>query len=252
MIDFHSHIIPEIDDGSRSIEETMLLIKEAKRAGFKKIIATSHYMEYRFEFNETSRKKLLDIIKSESNDLGINIEFYLGSEVYVSYDMVELLEESKASTINDTNYVLLELPMECEMPNLKNIIYNLLGHGYVPIIAHPERYDYVKENPNWLIEYIELGVMFQANYGSLIGIYGKQAQITVKKLLKNNMIHFLGSDVHRARTIYAKMPEILAELEKTIDIDTIEQLTTINPSLVLENQPIHTKMPNKIKKSFWE
>jgi len=252
MIDFHSHIIPEIDDGSRSIEETMLLIKEAKRAGFKKIIATSHYMEYRFEFNETSRKKLLDIIKSESNDLGINIEFYLGSEVYVSYDMVELLEESKASTINDTNYVLLELPMECEMPNLKNIIYNLLGHGYVPIIAHPERYDYVKENPNWLIEYIEIGVLFQANYGSVIGLYGKDAQNTVKKLLKNDMIHLLGSDVHRAQTVYAKMSEILEELEKIIDKRKLKQLTTINAEKVLENKPVYTEMPKKIKRSFWK
>jgi len=252
MIDFHSHIIPEIDDGSRSIEETMLLLEEAKKAGFKKIISTSHYVQDQFEFDEKSREMFFNLIKNGASNLGIDIEIYLGSEIFASYDIVELIREHKASTINGSKYVLFELPMQNEMPNLKNIIYNLLGHGYIPIIAHPERYEYVKENPNWLIEYIELGVMFQANYGSLIGIYGKQAQITVKKLLKNNMIHFLGSDVHRARTIYAKMPEILAELEKTIDIDTIEQLTTINPSLVLENQPIHTKMPNKIKKSFWE
>lgn len=252
MIDFHSHIIPEIDDGSRSIEETMLLLEEAKKAGFKKIISTSHYVQDQFEFDEPSREMFFNLIKNGASNLGIDIEIYLGSEIFASYDIVELIREHKASTINGSKYVLFELPMQNEMPNLKNIVYNLLGNGYIPIIAHPERYEYVKENPNWLIEYIELGVMFQANYGSLIGIYGKQAQITVKKLLKNNMIHFLGSDVHRARTIYAKMPEILEELEKTIDADTIEELTTINPSLVLENQPIHTKMPNKIKKSFWE
>ena len=252
MIDFHSHIIPEIDDGSRSIEETMLLIKEAKEAGFAKIISTSHYVQGQFEFDEASRKQFLEIIKKCASELGIDIQFYLGSEAYVSYDMVELLEEQKISTINDTNYVLLELPMNMELPNLKNILYILLGNGYIPIIAHPERYEYVKENPNWLIEYIEIGVLFQANYGSIIGLYGKQAQTTVKKLLKNNMIHFLGSDVHRPGTIYTKMPEILEELKKIIDRDTIRKLTKINPSLVLENKPVYTEIPKKIKKSFWE
>ena len=251
MIDFHSHIIPEIDDGSRSIEETMLLIKQAKEAGFNGIISTSHYVSNQYEFEEGSRKQFIDIIKVGAENLGLDIDIYLGSEIYASYDIVELLKEGKASTINGTNYVLFELPMQHELPNLKNIIYTLLGSGYKPIIAHPERYQYVKEDPNWLIDYIELGVLFQANYASIIGTYGKEAQRTVKLLLKNNMIHFLGSDVHRANTIYTKMPEILSELKKILDRIQLKKLTTINPSLVLENQPIYTEIPKRIKKGFW-
>lgn len=251
MIDFHSHIIPEIDDGSRSIEETMLLIKEAKEAGFTTIISTSHYLPGQYEFDEASRKQFLDVIQMGANNLGIDIELCLGSEIYVSYDMVDLLKEHNASTINGTNYVLFELPMQTEMPNLKNIIYNLLGNGYRPIIAHPERYAYVKEDPNWLLEYLELGVLFQSNYASIIGLYGKEAQKTVKLLLKNNMIHFLGSDVHKAKTIYAKMPEILQELRKILERDQIKKLTKTNAQLVLENKTIYTEIPTKIKKSFW-
>lgn len=252
MIDFHSHIIPEIDDGSRSIEETMLLIEEAKKAGFTKIVSTSHYVPEQYEFDEASRKQFLELIKIGANNLGVNMEFSLGSEIYASYNMVDLLKENKASTINNTNYILFELPMRNEIPNLKNIIYNLLGSGYKPIIAHPERYEYVKEDPNWLLEYIDLGVMFQSNYASIIGLYGKGAQKTVKQLLKNNMIHFLGSDVHRPQTIYTRMPEIMGELKKVIDEDKIEELTTTNPGLVLENKPIYTETPTKIKKSFWD
>ena len=251
MIDFHSHIIPEIDDGSRSIEETMLLLSEAKKVGFTKIISTSHYMNDRFEFDEANRKILLEAIKMGANKLGVDIELCLGSEIYATYDIVELLKEHQASTINGTNYVLMELPMQSELPNLKNIIYNLLGNGYKPIIAHPERYEYVKEDPNWVIDYIELGVLFQSNYASILGWYGKTAQSTVKKLLKNNMVHFLGSDVHRAETVYKEMPTILEELEKVIDIEKLEELTTTNANLVLQNKPIYTEIPNKIKKSFW-
>lgn len=251
MIDFHSHIIPEIDDGSRSIEETMLLIKEAREAGFSTIVSTSHYLPGQYEFDETSRRQFLDLIQKGANNLGIDVKLCLGSEIYASYDIVELLKEHKASTINGTNYVLFELPMQSQMPNLKNIIYNLLGSGYKPIIAHPERYAYVKEDPNWLLEYLELGVLFQANYASIIGLYGKEAQKTVKLLLKNNMIHFLGSDVHKPGTIYKKMPDILQELRKILERDQLKKLTKINEQLVLENKTIYTEMPTKIKKKFW-
>lgn len=238
MVDFHSHIIPEIDDGSRSIEETMLLLKEAEKVGFTDIISTSHYIEEEYDFDDKSRKQFLDIIKIGANNMGVNLDIHIGSEVYVSYNIVDLIKECKASTINDTKYILIELPMQDEIPNLKNIIYNLISSGYKPIIAHPERYSYVKRNPNWVLEYIELGVLFQANYASIIGIYGKDAQKTVKFLLKNDMIHFLGSDVHRANTIYPQIPEILQKLNKIIGPEKLEELSTINPQLVLENKSI--------------
>ena len=252
MIDFHSHIIPEIDDGSRSIEETMLLLEEAQKAGVTKIISTSHYLENHYEFNEASRKQFLDMLKIGASNLKLDLELYLGSEIYTSYDIVDLLKEHKASTINGTNYVLIELPMQSELPNLKNVIYELLGNGYIPIIAHPERYSYVKEDPNWLLEYIKLGVLFQANYGSIIGMYGKEAQKTVRLLLKHDMIHFLGSDVHRPKTIYTKMPEILQELKKVLERDKLKKLTKINPQLVLDNETIYIETPKMIKKRFLE
>ena len=252
MIDFHSHIIPEIDDGSRSIEETMLLLEEAQKAGFTKIICTSHYLEEYYEFDEASRKQFLEMLKIGVNNLKLNVELYLGSEIYTSYDIVDLLKTQRASTINNTNYVLIELPMQSELPNLKNVMYTLIGNGYIPIIAHPERYSYVKENPNWLLDYIELGVLFQANYGSIIGMYGRESQKTVKLLLKHDMIHFLGSDVHRPKTIYAKMPEILQELQKVLERDKLKRLTKINPQLVLENETIHIQTPTKIKKRIFE
>lgn len=252
MIDFHSHILPGVDDGAASIEDTMQLIKEASKAGFTKIISTSHYVEEQYEYDEATRQQFLEILNSGIKTLGGDIQLYLGSEIYASYNMIELLTEGKASSINNSRYVLFELPMQNEFTSLKNIIYNLFANNYVPIIAHPERYSYVKDDPNWLIELIELGVLFQANYGSIIGIYGKQAQKTVKQLLKNNMIHFLGSDVHKPQSIYSKMPEILQELEKIIDYEQIKKITQTNPSLVLENQVIYVDKPTKIKKSFWE
>jgi len=92
----------------------------------------------------------------------------------------------------------------------------------------------------------------QANYGSIIGLYGKKAQIIVKKLLQNNMVHFLGSDVHRQNTIYPKIPQILTILNSIISTEKLEELTTINPKFVLQNKRIDIDEPQEIKFSFKE
>lgn len=246
MIDFHTHILPGIDDGSRNINETIRLLEEAERNGFDKIILTPHYLEKTYEANEEERKELLDKVRECIPEN--RIKLYLANEIYVTYNMLDLLREKEASTINDTRYILFELPMNRNISNLNSILYSLLENKYIPIIAHPERYKFVQEDPNMLLDLINLGVLFQSNYGSLIGIYGNEAKKTVKQLLKANMIHFMGSDVHRPNSIYPKMDKIMKELEKIISDEKIKELTEINPNMVLQNEEIYIEEPEKIKK----
>lgn len=231
MIDFHSHILPQTDDGAISIEETINILKEAKRVGFSKVISTSHYLEGYYESDENERNDLLNKIKQEN----VGIELYLGSEIYVSENMLEFLKEKKASSINNSRYVLFELPMGNETVLAKEMIYRLIENNYVPIIAHPERYSYVQDNPEYVNELLDMGAMFQSNYGSIIGLYGKKAEKTVKKLLKENLVQFLGSDVHREERVYIFMPKILKKLKKIISSEKLKELTEINPQKVLDN-----------------
>ena len=166
--------------------------------------------------------------------------------------MIELLENQKASTINNTSYVLFELPMNSEPLNLNDVLYSLLEYKLVPVIAHPERYSFVQKNPNLIYDLIQKGALMQMNYGSIIGQYGEKAKITARKLLENDMIHFLGTDVHRQGTIYKNIPVILQELEEIIGVDKLEELTTINPKLALENKKIDIDSPREINLSFFE
>ena len=251
MIDFHSHILPGIDDGSRDIEETINMIKEAYDAGFTQIVSTSHFYLRHYEVEEKERIEYINEINQKMQELGYNIQILVGSEIYITNDMVNLLDEHKASSINNSRYVLFELSFIERPQNLTEIIYNLLSNNYIPIIAHPERYKYVQKDPNILLDLLELGVLFQSNYGSIIGQYGKEAKKTVKLLLKNNFIHFLGTDVHRQNTIYNAVDEAIETLHKEISDKKIEELTTINPSLVLEDEDIYTRRPTKIKKGFF-
>lgn len=252
MIDFHSHILPNIDDGSRSIEETFNLIKEAKNVGFDAIISTSHYMENYYETDTPEREVWVNAIYENLQAKNIDIRLYLGNEIYLSENIIKLLEEGKASTINDTSYVLFEMPLNAEPMNLYDLVYQMLQCKLVPILAHPERYSFVQKEPELIYDLIQKGVLMQANYGSIIGQYGEKAKIIVKKFFENKMIHFLGSDVHRQNTIYPRIPEILSILNDLIGEEKLEELTNTNPSLVLKNKRINIDEPIQVELSLKE
>ena len=252
MIDIHSHILPNIDDGARSIEETFNLIKEAQKAGFVAIISTSHYMENYYETDVPEREVWVKAICENLQTKNIETNLYLGNEIYFSDNIIELLEQRKASTINDTSYVLFELPLNAEPMNLYDVVYEMLQYKLVPILAHPERYSYVQKDPDLVYDLIEKGVLMQANYGSIIGQYGEKAQIIVRKFFENNMVHFLGSDVHRPNTIYPKIPQILREIESIIGSEKLEELTTKNPKLLLNNKKIEIEEPTDFKLTLKE
>lgn len=250
MIDFHSHILPNIDDGSRSIEETFNLIEEAQRAGFDKIVLTPHYMEGYYETDVAEREVWLDAISKNLYVKNFKGKLYLGNEIYMSDNIIKLLENAKASTINNTSYVLFELPLNAEPLNLYNVIYEMLQYKLVPVLAHPERYSFVQAEPELLYDLVEKGVLLQSNYGSIIGQYGSKAQKLVKKMFQNNLVHFLGSDVHRQQTVYTRIQESLAEIRKIIGEEKLEEITTKNPELALANKRIEIRTPTKIELTF--
>ena len=220
------------------MEESINLIKEAEQAGFTGIISTSHYLQNYYECDEKERRRILAELANQVKVADAEAEMpklYLGSEIYISTDIVELLKEGKASTINETNYVLFELPMNSKPLFAKEVVYKLIENGYNPIIAHPERYSYVKEDIEFVRELKNMGALFQSNYGSVIGLYGSSAKKTLKKLLKEDLITFLGSDVHAVGQIYPKIPKILRKLEKWISPKKLQELTTLNAEKVLES-----------------
>jgi len=234
MIDFHSHILPGVDDGSRTEDESRQMIMEAKQFGFDKIISTSHYAVDCYEVPEYKRKTLLEELKHTSDAP----ELYLGSEIFITFNILNLLEEYKASTINGTRYVLFELPLRRHFPNYKDIINNLINNDYKLILAHPERYLEVQENFEILHELSNMGVLFQANYGSFVGHYGFKAKSTVKKMLSKELISFMGSDVHRPGHSYPLIPKALKKMSKIASVEYIERITNSNAEKILNGEEL--------------
>lgn len=239
MIDMHTHILPNVDDGAKSIEEANALVQEAKQVGFDEVVSTSHYIEGYYEVANEERQNYINQLSKENN----NFKIHLANEIYLSENILNLIEQKKVSTINNTNYILFEMPFSTKPIALYNIIYELLQNKYIPILAHPERYTFIQEQPGLVYELIEKGLLMQGNFGSIMGQYGKKAQIIIQKLLQNNMIHFLGTDVHKPQTIYPKIPQIMEQLKQMIGREKLYEITTINPKLILQNKRLQVIAP---------
>jgi len=252
MIDFHSHIVPNVDDGSKSIEETFKMFEEAEKAGFKAIVSTSHYIENSYESSAEERKIWISALQDGLNKKNINIKLYLGNEVYFTENIVKLLKSGLVASINNTNYVLFEFPLNTKPMNIYDVIYEMMGNGYIPILAHPERYSFVQKDPELIFDLIDAGVLMQANYGSILGRYGEKAKIIVKKFFENNYIHFLGSDVHKPETVYPTVKDAINEIKAIVGKEKIEELTMFNPALVLQNKKIEIEEPEPFKLSLAE
>lgn len=241
MIDLHCHVLPDIDDGSRSMEETISILKKAENAGFDTICFTPHYADPQYLNTKIQNKEILERVKLQANIENINIKLLLGNEIFIHQNIDKLLEKGEISTLADSNYALIELPMYQKLPQevVQTMLNPVREKGYKVVIAHPERYLYFQENPKEILEYLGDDVFYQANYASILGAYGKEAQKAIKKLLKEKVIHYFSSDVHQIyKCFYDEFDEIKKKLLKIVDEEYFELMTEINPKLIIENSQI--------------
>lgn len=198
MKDMHNHILFSIDDGSKNIESSIEMLKKAQENGIDEMILTPHYiLNSKYNANNELKNKLLDELKERCEVEGINIKLHIGNEVWADEGIPELIKKGEISTLNNSRYLLIEFPLHNEDKRAQQIIFEIVSHNYIPIIAHPERYDYLKDDPDKIKEYLRLGALLQGNYLSLFGKYGRRSNKVLKYYIKNNWITFFGSDIHR-------------------------------------------------------
>lgn len=246
MIDFHAHILPGLDDGIQSLDEAVEVVEEAKNAGFKKIICTTHYSNY-FTENEQKRKEVL----SELRDKVDGIELLLGNELYSKTNLIEALKDGEASTLAGSKYVLFEVPLHNENPKFKNLIIDFISNGYKPVLAHPERYAVFQNNPEKIYEILELGVLLQSNYLSIEGFYGAKCKKLVELFLSHNMISFLGTDVHRTKDFYPNVKNAKKDIVKIVGEERFNELSEINPEKVCSDEEIELPEWTAFKKGLF-
>lgn len=203
MTDIHSHIIFDVDDGSKSIEESIELLRQMKEVGFDNVIMTPHYIA-NAEYDATNDIKLekLEILRNEVKKEKIDINLYLGNEIYISNHILEDIKDGNIYTLNNSKYLLFELPFHNQILNLEDTIYELKISGFTPILAHPERYDYFQDNYRLVDKLKEEGLLFQCNFASITGFYNKRSQKLMKYMLKKGYVDYLGTDIHHTYKAY--------------------------------------------------
>lgn len=248
MIDIHSHILPNVDDGASDMEESLAMARIYLENGIDKVIATPHYIEGFEDCSKDMNMVVLEKFKGALYKEGLDLDVYIGNEIYITTDIFDLLESSEVATLNNSRYILIELPM-FDMPmSLESIVYELLLKGYVPIIAHPERNRNIIEDPNILYRLINRGALAQLNLPSLEGKYGERIKATSEVLLRHNMIHFVGTDAHSKDRRTPNVKYSLHLLKDLVDSKTYDEITNLNPIKIIEDRPFEPNAPMEYKK----
>lgn len=237
MVDIHCHILPEFDDGAADIYETLEMAKIAVNSGIKTIIATPHCnvpelpQNYYGPLYEETFEKAVSVIKKAD----LKLTLLKGMEVFVTFDLPSLIKEDKILTLNNSRYLLVEFDF-CEDPEFVDfMIDRIVNLGLVPVVAHPERYEFVKYNPHILTTLKSKGCIFQSNKGSFSGSHGSAAKKIAFEMLNNNQTSIIASDAHSMNFRTPDTTKARALLEDTYDIET---LFVANPEKICKDMPI--------------
>ena len=236
MIDIHTHILPGIDDGADSLDEAYEMALMAVRSGVKAVIATPHSNQ-RVDFGEAERRQQERVFRELKQVLiqeNVPLRLYHGMEIWSSVDMVEKIKSGKLITLNKTPYVLIEFAFDEEPWWIEAILEEMKGAGLVPIIAHPERYYCVQDEPELLYEWRMQGALAQMNKGSILGRFGGDIERTAEILLRERLFTCIASDAHHAYIRTTDMTELQHYLQRHYSLKEQERLLEQNPLSILQ------------------
>lgn len=231
--DMHSHLIPNIDDGSKSIEDSLFLIKGLINLGYKNIITTPHIMSDFYKNTPEIINNGLYKLQKAIDDNNIDIKINAAAEYYIDFEFTQKIDNEQLLTFGN-NYVLIECSFVNPPQNINEVIFKLQTSGYKPILAHPERYIYwLKDLKQY--EYLkDRDVLFQVNILSLIGMYSADSKHIAEYLIKNEMVDFLATDLHNDRHL-----KLLSNMHVKESIaNKIKKHTWLNASI--ETNKLHT------------
>ena len=243
MIDIHSHIVFDVDDGPKSIEDSKALLREAYNQGVRMIVSTSHRRKGMFETPEekiaTNFLKVREIAKEVADDLAIAY----GAEIYYTPDVLEKLENKRIPTLNNSRYALIEFSMNTPYRDIHRGLNNILMLGITPVIAHIERYDALENNEKRVRELIDMGCYTQVNSSHVLKpkLFGETYKFMKKRaqyFLERDLVHVIASDMHNLDSRPPYMEDARQIISKKYGRDKAEELFVENPRKIIMDQII--------------
>ncbi|MDD3191722.1 MAG: hypothetical protein PHP41_03105 [Bacilli bacterium] len=223
MIDIHTHILPDVDDGSNSLEMSRNMLKNAIDQGITHIILTPHeYLHSSIYYSKNELQAKFQAFQQQIMDLPIKV--YLGGEIYYTEKALKMLYQNDFLTFHDSSYILIEFPMHVEV-DIDEILFNIRYKGFKPILAHPERYSYLNYNQ---IASIKDHSLIQINAASILGLHGKDIKKRALGLLKRKLVDFVASDSHNINSRPVNLKEAYDDVAKKFSKEYAEEIFTNN------------------------
>ena len=239
MIDFHNHILPNVDDGSESLEMSLTMLREAASQGITDVVNTVHYQHPKVETEEISFERIQKEVKTLQTELDnhdIPVKLHCGAEVFFLPNLLEIKDDPLV-TFSHGKYMLIEFQVH-QLPDIhKQKLFDLKMAGVTPIIAHPERYKPVQEDISIVTNWLEAGCIIQVDAGSPLGYLGSGAQATSERIIKNGWCQILGSDSHNNHRRNFCLHEAVETVQKWIG-EGVKHLVNDNPKAVIGGNPI--------------
>ena len=245
MIDIHAHILPGVDDGSQSLETSLEMARLSVQSGVSAVVATPHCNipdDECIKDAETMRRAVADFRRElQKND--IRLQIYEGMEIFATEDMVDRFYARELTTLNGSVYPLVEFPFAFFAGEATGMLRSLISIGLRPIVAHPERYEYVQEDPALLHIWFSMGCYLQVNRGSLTGRFGEQIEELSLSMLERGFISFIASDAHSPVFRTTWMEDVRDLVTEHMGAKYASLLLSKNPSRMLKNLEITREDP---------
>ncbi|CAH0194872.1 Tyrosine-protein phosphatase YwqE [Peribacillus sp. Bi96] len=221
MIDIHSHILPEVDDGAGNIQDSIEMARKAVEQGITDIIATPHYIKGKYENDKEKVEEETRKLNQVLDEMEIPLKVWPGQEIRISDELMDDYDNNKIMGLNDSRYILLELPSNHVPRYTERLIYDLQMKRMTPIIAHPERNLEIIKNPQLLKELIWKGAYSQITAGSITGKFGWRTKRFSKFLVHSGLSHFIASDAHNVGNRGFQIREANKIIEKNFDKEAV-------------------------------
>ncbi|MED4054184.1 tyrosine protein phosphatase [Niallia taxi] len=247
MIDIHCHILPGVDDGPKTKEESILMAREAVNQGIETIIATPHHRNNTYVNSKKAILRVVDEFNTILQNEQIPLTILPGQETRIFGEILEDYNKEEILTLNNSNYLFLEFPSSSVPRYAERLLYEIQLEGLNPIIVHPERNKEILDNPNILYNLVKNGALTQVTAASLAGFFGKSIKKFSYQLIENNLTHFVASDAHNIHNRSFKLNEAYDTIEQEYGIDSV-YLFKENAEMILDGKLIFKEVPQQIKK----
>lgn len=230
MIDIHTHILPNVDDGSDSFEKSIELLKQAKEQGVTHIIFTPHVITNSSKYlgKAEIEKRYNEFIK-KIEDIGIKV--YLGGEIFYTDKTYQQLVNDQLITVNKSKYCIIEFPLKTDQ-DIEEALYNIRAKGFKPILAHPERYRLLKTND---VKQIKENAHIQVNSSSILGLHGNKVKKFVFELMKNDLVDYVSTDCHDPKKRNINLLKAYQIVEKKFGKDYADKIFKKNQQKLIQD-----------------